>query len=106
MICGQISQYNLTEPELAPRNLRFLLVKRARMEGLIVFDYASRYEEALARLGRWVREGRLRYREDVAEGLEQAPAAFIGLLQGRNLGKQLVRVAPEPAHVRALRPDA
>lgn len=91
-VCGLISQYNLAEPELAPRNLGFLIVSRVRMEGFLVSDYRHRFDEGLRRLRPWVEEGRLRYREDVAEGLEQAPRAFIGLLRGENRGKALVRV--------------
>jgi len=96
-VCGLISQYNLTEPELAPRNERFVLVSRVRIQGFIVFDFAARYPEGLRQLTEWLRQGKLRYREDVVDGLERAPAALIGLLQGRNFGKQLVRVGPEPA---------
>jgi len=92
-ICGQISQYNLTEPDLAPRNLGFLIVFRARLEGFLVSDYVHRFDEALTRLGRWLAEDKLRYREDVTEGLENAPQAFIGMLNGANLGKTLVKVA-------------
>jgi NADPH-dependent curcumin reductase CurA len=92
-ICGQISQYNLAEPELAPRNLGFLIVFRARMEGFLVSDYAHRFDEAAPRLARWVAEGKIRYREDVTEGLENAPRAFIGMLRGENRGKALVKVA-------------
>ena len=91
-ICGQISQYNLVEPELAPRNLGFLIVFRARMEGFLVSDYVHRFGEALERLGRLLADGRLTYREDVTEGLEKAPAAFIGMLNGRNRGKALVKL--------------
>ncbi len=93
VICGQISQYNLAEPELTPRNLRFLLVKQARMEGFLVFRFADRYDEGRRRLAQWIRDGRIKYREDVVEGLENAPAAFIGLMKGRNVGKLLVKVA-------------
>jgi hypothetical protein len=99
-ICGLISQYNLTEPELAPRNERFVLTNRLRIQGFIVFDFAARYKEGLAQLGAWVREGTLKYREDVVDGLESAPGALIGLLQGKNFGKMLVRVGPEPASAR------
>jgi hypothetical protein len=99
-ICGLISQYNLTEPELAPRNERFVLTSRVRIQGFIVFDFAARYKEGLAQLGAWVREGTLKYREDVVDGLESAPGALIGLLQGKNFGKMLVRVGPEPASAR------
>ncbi len=92
VICGQISQYNLAEPELAPRNLGFLIVFRARLEGFLVTDYAHRFDEGLTRLAGLLREGRLRYREDVTPGLEQAPQAFMGLLRGENRGKALVEL--------------
>jgi NADPH:quinone reductase len=91
-ICGQISQYNLAEPELAPRNLGFLIVFRARLEGFLVSDYVHRFPEAITRLGRWLAEGKLTYREDVTDGLENAPRAFIGMLRGENRGKTLVKV--------------
>ena len=96
-VCGLISQYNLAEPELVPRNERFILVNRVRIQGFIVVDFAERYAEGLQQLGEWVRQGKLKYREDIADGLDSAPAAFIGMLQGKNLGKQLVRVGPEPS---------
>jgi NADPH-dependent curcumin reductase CurA len=92
VICGQVSQYNLAEPELAPRNLGFLIVFRARLQGFLVTDYAPRFGEALPRLGRLLAEGRLNYREDVTEGLENAPRAFIGMLRGENRGKALVKI--------------
>ncbi|HEY7794324.1 MAG TPA: NADP-dependent oxidoreductase [Gaiellaceae bacterium] len=91
-VCGQISQYNLSQPDLAPRNLGFLIVFRARLQGFLVSDYAHRFPEALKRLGGWLAEGRLRYREDVTEGLENAPAAFMGMLRGENRGKALVKL--------------
>ena len=91
-VCGQVSQYNLAEPELAPRNLGFLIVFRARLEGFLIYDYVHRFPEGLQRLGRWLAEGKLTYREDVTEGLENAPAAFIGMLNGENRGKTLVKL--------------
>jgi len=94
VVCGQISQYNLTEPELAPRNLGFLIVFRARMEGFLVSDYVHRWDEGIRRLSGLLGDERLRYREDVTEGLENAPAAFIGMLRGSNHGKTLVKLAP------------
>ena len=99
-VCGLVSQYNLAEPELAPRNERFVLVSRVRIQGFLVFDFAARYKEGLAQLTEWLRQGRLRYREDIVEGLEQAPAALTALLQGRNFGKMLVRVGPDPGATR------
>ncbi len=92
VVCGLISQYNQERAE-GPHDLRFLIVLRARMQGFLVTDFAHRYEEALRRLAPWVGEGRLRYREDVVEGLEHAPRAFIGLFRGENRGKLLVKVA-------------
>ena len=92
-VCGLISQYNLEKPELAPRNERFVLVNRVRIQGFIVSDFYARRDEALRQLAEWLRQGRLKYREDVVDGLEKAPAAFIGMLQGKNFGKQLVRIA-------------
>ncbi len=91
-VCGQISQYNLAEAELAPRNLGFLIVLRARLEGFLISDYAHRFEEGLTRLGALLADGRLTYREDVTEGLEQAPRAFIGMLNGANRGKTLIKL--------------
>jgi NADPH:quinone reductase len=91
-ICGQISQYNLDRPE-PTFHPGLLIVFRARMEGFLVSDYVHRFDEAAARLGRWVAEGKIRWREDVTEGLENTPRAFIGMLRGENRGKALVKVA-------------
>ena len=87
-----ISDYNATKPyEL--KNIRSVLVNRIRMQGMIVFDWHQRYPEARDELAGMLQQGKLKYRESVAEGLESAPQAFIGLLQGRNFGKQLVKLA-------------
>jgi hypothetical protein len=94
-ICGQISQYNLTEAEQGPRVLWNLIVKRAKVEGLLVTDFADRYREALQDLHSWVRDGQLKYRERITDGIENAPRAFMEMLAGANIGKQLVRVSPE-----------
>ena len=94
-ICGQISQYNLETPDNGPRNLRNLLTRQATMEGFIVGRFADRNEEALRRLTRWVSEGSLKYKEDVVDGLENAPRAFMGLMRGENFGKQLIRVSDD-----------
>jgi NADPH-dependent curcumin reductase CurA len=92
VICGQISQYNEAQPK-PTFHPSLLIVYRARMEGFLVTDYTHRYEEAGLRLARWVAEGKVRWREDVTEGLENAPAAFMGMLRGENRGKALVKVA-------------
>jgi NADPH-dependent curcumin reductase CurA len=93
VICGQIHDYNLEKPELGPRFLRQLIIKRARVEGFLVFDYADRYGEALQQLAEWFKAGKLKYRETLAEGIENAPQAFISMLKGGNIGKQLVKVS-------------
>ncbi|MDQ6705805.1 MAG: NADP-dependent oxidoreductase [Acidobacteriota bacterium] len=92
-ICGQISQYKLEKPEMGPRLLSTLIIKRARVEGFLISDYFARFPEGMEKLTQWLREGKLKYRETVAEGIENAPAAFIGMLQGRNTGKQLVKIS-------------
>jgi NADPH-dependent curcumin reductase CurA len=92
-VCGQIAHYNDAVPAGPAGDLRFLIVCRASIEGFLVMDYAHRHHEGLARLARWVTEGKLRYREDVVEGIEHAPRAFIGLFRGENRGKLLVKVA-------------
>ena len=91
-ICGQISQYNSEQAEMGPRWLDQLVVKQAKMEGFLVFQYADRYEDGLRQLTTWLRERRIKYREDVVEGLQNAPRAFIRMLEGENIGKQLVKV--------------
>lgn len=96
VICGTISVYDsLEQPEIGPRWLRQILVKRARIQGFLVSDYADRRSEFLDRMKQWLADGRVRYREDIAEGLERAPEAFIGMMAGANRGKQLVRVGAE-----------
>jgi NADPH:quinone reductase len=91
VICGQVSQYNELRPQ-ATFHPGLLIVFRARMEGFLINDYALRFQEAIPRLARWVASGELRWREDVTEGLENAPRAFIGMLNGANRGKALVKV--------------
>lgn len=95
VICGAISQYNATEPVPGPSNYLSLLVNRARMEGFVIFDYRKRYPEALERLGQWIAEGRIQWREEIVEGLENAPAALQRLFDGSKRGKLIVRVGPE-----------
>ena len=92
-VCGQISQYNREEPELGPRWLDQLILKQARVQGFLVSAYADRFSGARKQLLKWLKKGRLRYREQIAQGIETAPQAFIGMLQGRNQGKQLVQLS-------------
>lgn len=92
-ICGQISQYNNSKPEMGPRLLGALIVARAKVQGFLVSDYASRFGPALGELAGWVRDGKIKYREDIVEGFENLPKAFIGLFSGENIGKRLVHVS-------------
>src|SRR4026209_3009832 len=94
-LCGLISQYNATEPTPGP-DLGAFLFNRVLLKGFIVSDHLDRMGHFLAECGGWLREGRLKHREDIVEGLEKAPEAFIGLLQGKNFGKLLVRVGEDP----------
>ncbi len=92
-ICGQISQYNDTSAPVGPRLLWHFIAKRIRAQGFLVFDFCEQDDESLAQLAEWVRDGKLKYRETVAEGIENAPAAFIGMFGGANIGKQVVKLA-------------
>lgn len=92
IICGQISLYNLDAPDVGPRIQPYLLVKSALMQGFIITDYSSRFAEGISQLGKWLAEGKLKYAENIIEGFENAPRAFLGLFAGENLGKQLVKV--------------
>jgi NADPH-dependent curcumin reductase CurA len=92
IVCGLISGYNATTP-YEMKNIRSVLVNRIRMQGMIVFDWNQRYPEARNELARMVQQGKIKTRESVADGIESAPQAFIGLLKGRNFGKQLVKLA-------------
>jgi len=91
-VCGLISQYNVTEP-YGVKAFQSILVNRIRLQGFIVSDRTELWARALPELAGWVAGGKIKYRETVAQGLENAPRAFIGLLKGENLGKQLVKVA-------------
>ncbi len=91
-ICGQISQYNNTQVETCPRFLSSLIVARAKVQGLLVSDYAPRWGAAMSEMAQWIREGKIKYREDVVLGFENLPKAFIGMLDGENIGKRIVKV--------------
>ena len=94
VICGAISQYNATEMPRGPANYMQLLVQRATMTGFLVFDFAERYDEAIAQLAQWLRAGQLRSREDVVRGgLDQFPDVFLRLFSGENTGKLILELA-------------
>ncbi|WP_338740143.1 NADP-dependent oxidoreductase [Haloplanus salilacus] len=92
-VCGQIAHYNAETTPTGPRKLPSLIAPRARVEGLLVTDYAPRFDAATERLSEWVAAGDLSHRETVVEGLENAPDAFLGLFSGENVGKQVVKVS-------------
>ncbi len=93
--CGSISRYNDAEPAPGPRNMFLVVTKRLRIEGFIIRDHYDRFGEFVTEASEWVRDGRLRYRETVVDGIENAPKAFLGLLRGENIGKMLVKVGPD-----------
>ncbi len=91
-VCGQISQYNQTSAELGPRFLWKLIEKQAKVEGFLVFQFADKFREGLTQLTEWLAAGKISFRERFTDGLENAPVAFREMLEGANIGKQLVRV--------------
>ncbi|VEN36384.1 unnamed protein product [Callosobruchus maculatus] len=99
-VCGLVSGYNATNlpdgPDRLPLLMGTILKKRIRMQGFIIAqDYGHRIDEFQQEMGRWVKEGKIHYREQVIEGLEAAPDALIGLLEGKNFGKVVIRVAAD-----------
>lgn len=90
--CGMISTYNATEPVAAPRNLFKIIGKRVRMEGMLVFDFLDQRDDFLKDMSGWIESGAIVWEETITDGLENAPAAFIGLFKGDNMGKSLVRL--------------
>jgi hypothetical protein len=95
IICGAISQYNNTTPVKGPANYLSLLVNRARMEGIVVFDYADRYPVAIAEMAGYLKDGTMKSKEDVVEGLENFPETLLKLFNGENFGKLVLQVAKE-----------
>jgi hypothetical protein len=99
-VCGLIANYNANTlpdgPDRSPLLMRILLTKRIRMQGFIIFDdYGHRYPEFAKDMGQWLQQGKITFREDIVDGLKNAPQAFIGLLEGKNFGKLIVRVAAD-----------
>jgi len=93
VICGAISQYNNTSAVKGPANYLSLLVNRARMEGIVVFDYAERYHLGVAAMAKWMQEGSFKSKEDIVEGIENFPEALLMLFEGKNFGKLCLKVA-------------
>ena len=97
IICGAISQYNNANsmPSAGPKNYLSLLVNRARMEGIVVFDYADRYHIAIAEMAGYLKDGRMKSKEDVVKGLETFPESLNKLFAGQNFGKLILQVAED-----------
>jgi NADPH-dependent curcumin reductase CurA len=93
VLCGQISSYNDADPKPGPRNLKNIITRRVRMEGFIMIDYLDRIEEAMNDLVTWVMDGKIKYREDIQEGFENIPRTFLRLFEGKNQGKQLLKIS-------------
>jgi len=97
VMCGMISQYNATEPEPGPRNLFYVTTKRLTVRGFIVSDHLDRRSQFLKDMSLWIAEGKIKWRETIVAGIENAPRAFIALFKGENFGKMLVKIGPDPA---------
>ena len=93
--CGMISQYNLEKPE-GVKNLGTMVGNKVKMQGFIVSDHMDLKSEFMAEMSGWLADGKIKYREDITQGLENAPAAFIGMLKGENFGKQVVQIGEAP----------
>jgi leukotriene B4 12-hydroxydehydrogenase/15-oxo-prostaglandin 13-reductase len=90
-VCGQISQYNHAKPEPGPRLPGQILVRQLKVEGFIVTRFQDRWPQGIAQMARWIQEGKIRYHEDIVQGFEKTPRAFIDMLEGKNTGKMLVK---------------
>ncbi len=93
VVCGAISQINEDMPATGPRNYLQLMVKRARMEGFVTLDYAPHYDEVRRRIAAWIEEGKIRYRDDIVDGLENAPRHLLRLFSGGHRGKLMIKLA-------------
>ena len=96
VLCGAISRYSDATPPPGPANYFNLVITRSRMEGFIILDYAPRFPEAIGALAGWLKDGKLKQKEDVATGLENAPKALMRLFSGENFGKQLLKIGDPP----------
>ena len=96
VLCGMISQYNYNSQNSGPSTLFLAITSRLKLQGFIVGDHYDMLNEFHAAMAKWVAEGRIKWRETILEGIENAPKAFIGLFKGENFGKMLVKVGPDP----------
>jgi NADPH-dependent curcumin reductase CurA len=95
VLCGLISQYNATEPVPGPVNFSQILVKRLTLQGFVLGDHFDKLSRFTPEMSTWIKEGKIKWKETVVDGLENAPSAFIGLFEGKNFGKMLVKLAPD-----------
>lgn len=98
VLCGGISSYNEQELPPGPKNYMQLVIRRCSMQGFIVIDYFDRAAEAIADLSSWHKSGQLKQLEDIQEGIENTPKTFLRLFEGKNVGKQLLKIADPPVH--------
>jgi hypothetical protein len=91
-MCGMIARYNDTEPGPGPSKLAYIIGKQLTLQGFIVSDHFDKLAQFYADMGKWIAEGKIKWKETIVEGLENAPRAFIGLFKGENIGKMIVKV--------------
>ena len=96
VMCGMISMYNATEPVPGPNNLAYVIGKKLTMQGFIVMDHFDKMQQFYSDMAKWIADNRIKWKETVVDGLENAPGAFIGLFKGENFGKMIVRVGQDP----------
>ena len=97
VVCGLISQYNATEPQPGPNNLSLIITKRLSIKGFLISDHQERLPNFYNDMSQWIGDGRIKWRETIVEGLENAPQALIGLFSGDNIGKMVVQIGPDPS---------
>ena len=96
VLCGMIAIYNAIDPPPGPRNLFLVTTKRLTVRGFIISDHLHRMQQFRADMAAWIKDGRITWKETIAESIENAPQAFIGLFKGENFGKMLVKIGPDP----------
>ena len=96
VMCGMISMYNATKPVPGPSNLFYVTSKQLTMRGFIVMDHFDKLQQFFSDMGKWIAEGKIKWKETTVHGIENAPKAFIGLFKGENFGKMIVKIGPEP----------
>ena len=96
VMCGMISMYNATQPVPGPKNLVYMTIKQLIMQGFIVYNHWDKIQQFYSDMGKWIAEGKIKWKDTVVDGIENAPKAFIGLFKGENFGKMIVKIGPDP----------